>query len=217
MFGFLGRSLLGPHIIALLALSHFKDLKTKSLLETKFSILYMKVLVAQSRPTLCSPTDCGPPGVSVHGILQARILEWVAIPFSRIFLTHGRNPGLLHCRRTLYRLRHQGSPSCAWCHIDLTHLIGETPSLHFFLVLTDSGLTVVSLRRSPRIKQLVFSRTNSASFYSVSQPKSRSIQRVHSFQQMKSGNTLCLPVFRGPHKLGGKRMKFDIGETGQVQ
>ena len=31
---------------------------------------------------LCNPTDCGPPGSSVHGILQARILEWVAIPFS---------------------------------------------------------------------------------------------------------------------------------------
>ena len=33
--------------------------------------------------TLCDPMDCSPPGFSVHGILQARILEWVAIPFSR--------------------------------------------------------------------------------------------------------------------------------------
>ena len=33
-------------------------------------------------PTLCDPTDCGLPGSSVHGILQARILEWVAISFS---------------------------------------------------------------------------------------------------------------------------------------
>ena len=33
--------------------------------------------------TLCNPMDCGPPGSSVHGILQARILEWVAISFSR--------------------------------------------------------------------------------------------------------------------------------------
>ena len=39
--------------------------------------------VAQSCPTLCDPTDCRPPGSSVHGILQASILEWVAIPFSR--------------------------------------------------------------------------------------------------------------------------------------
>ena len=43
----------------------------------------VKVLVAQLCPTLCYPVDCSPPGSSVHGILQARILEWVAIPFSR--------------------------------------------------------------------------------------------------------------------------------------
>ena len=34
-------------------------------------------------PTLCNPMDCSPPGSSVHGILQARILEWVAVPSSR--------------------------------------------------------------------------------------------------------------------------------------
>ena len=39
--------------------------------------------VAQSCPTLCDPVDCSPPGSSVHDILQARILEWVAMPFSR--------------------------------------------------------------------------------------------------------------------------------------
>ena len=43
----------------------------------------LKVLVAQSGLTLCDPTDCSPPGSSVHGILQARILGWVAVPFSR--------------------------------------------------------------------------------------------------------------------------------------
>ena len=43
----------------------------------------VKVLVTQSRPTLCNPMDWGPPGSSVHGILQTRILEWVDIPFSR--------------------------------------------------------------------------------------------------------------------------------------
>ena len=37
---------------------------------------------AQSRPTLCDPMDCNPPGSSVHGILQARILEWAAMPSS---------------------------------------------------------------------------------------------------------------------------------------
>ena len=40
-------------------------------------------LVAQSCPTLCSPMDCSLPGFPVHGILQARILEWLAISYSR--------------------------------------------------------------------------------------------------------------------------------------
>ena len=39
--------------------------------------------VAQSYPTLCNPMDCSLRGSSVHGIFQARILEWVAISFSR--------------------------------------------------------------------------------------------------------------------------------------
>ena len=43
----------------------------------------VKVKVAQLCPTLCDPIDCSLPGSSVHGIPQARILEWVAIPFSR--------------------------------------------------------------------------------------------------------------------------------------
>ena len=40
-------------------------------------------LVTQSCPALCNPMDCSPPASSVHGISQASILEWVAIPFSR--------------------------------------------------------------------------------------------------------------------------------------
>ena len=40
--------------------------------------------VAQSCPTLSDPMDCSPPGSSVHGILQARVLEWAAIAFSDI-------------------------------------------------------------------------------------------------------------------------------------
>ena len=40
-------------------------------------------MCAQSRLTLCDPMDCSPPGSSAHGILQARILAWVAISFSR--------------------------------------------------------------------------------------------------------------------------------------
>ena len=44
----------------------------------------VKVLVSQSCPTLCDPMDCIRPGSSGHRILQARILEWVAIPFFRV-------------------------------------------------------------------------------------------------------------------------------------
>ena len=61
--------------------------------------------------TLCASMDCSPSGYSVYEILQARILEWVAILFSRgIVLIQGSNPGLLHCRQILYCLIYQGSP-----------------------------------------------------------------------------------------------------------
>ena len=45
--------------------------------------MYECVLVTQLCPTLCDLIDCSPPGSYVQRILQARILEWVAIPFSR--------------------------------------------------------------------------------------------------------------------------------------
>ena len=51
---------------------------------------------AQLCLTVCDPMDCSPPGSSVHGIFQARILEWVVIPSSRIFPIQGSNPCLLH-------------------------------------------------------------------------------------------------------------------------
>ena len=50
---------------------------------TLSALLSMCVLVAQLCLTLHNPTDCSPPGSSLHGILQARILEWVAMPSSR--------------------------------------------------------------------------------------------------------------------------------------
>ena len=51
--------------------------------------------------TLCDPMDCSLPGCCVDRILQARILEWVAI-----LPTQGLNPGLPHCRQILYHLSH---------------------------------------------------------------------------------------------------------------
>ena len=58
------------------------------------------VKVAQSCPTLCDPMD-----YTGHGILQARILQWVTFPLSR-----GSNLGLLHCMWILHQLSHKGSP-----------------------------------------------------------------------------------------------------------
>ena len=48
-----------------------------------YTYAYAEVLVAQSCPTLLDPMDRSPPGSSVRGILQARILQWVAFPFVR--------------------------------------------------------------------------------------------------------------------------------------
>ena len=45
--------------------------------------MYVCAQLLQSCPTLCNPIHCSPPGSSVHGILQTRILEWVAMPSSR--------------------------------------------------------------------------------------------------------------------------------------
>ena len=52
-------------------------------LSQMFYLLFLCVLVTQLCPALCDPMDSSPPGSSVHGLLQARILEWIAIPFSR--------------------------------------------------------------------------------------------------------------------------------------
>ena len=54
--------------------------------------------VAQLCQTLCDPMDYNLPGSSIHGILQVRIIEWVAHSLLQgIFPTHGLNLGLLHC------------------------------------------------------------------------------------------------------------------------
>ena len=68
--------------------------------------------VAQLCPTLCDPMDCSLPGSSVHRIFQARVLEWVAISFSR-GSSQPRDQSRVSCitDKTLYRLSHQGSRS----------------------------------------------------------------------------------------------------------
>ena len=67
-------------------------------------------LVIQSCPTLCDPIDCSPVGSSVHGIFQARVLEWVAISFSMGLPTQGFKPHLCNWQVDSLPLSHQGSP-----------------------------------------------------------------------------------------------------------
>ena len=78
-------------------------------------------LTTQSCPTLW-PMDCSLPGSYVHGILQAKILEWV---LQGIFPTQGSNSCLLHCRQMLYPLSHQGRPLVNYMHGWMNGLMGK--------------------------------------------------------------------------------------------
>ena len=71
----------------------------------------VECMCAQSCPTLCNPLDCSPPGSSINGTLQARILEWVAMPFSSRS-SQPRDQTCVFCigREILYLLSHQGNP-----------------------------------------------------------------------------------------------------------
>ena len=64
---------------------------------------------AQSCLTLCDPLDCSPPGFSVHGISQARLLEWVAISFSRRSSQPGIKPVSPALQKDSLPLSHLGS------------------------------------------------------------------------------------------------------------
>ena len=66
-----------------------KDVSVKMYIVELGIIVVAVVLVTYLCQTLCDPMDCSPPGSSVHGILQARILEWVAISFYSIIVQTG--------------------------------------------------------------------------------------------------------------------------------
>ena len=96
-------------------------------------------MCAQSCPTLCDPLDCSPPGFSVHGISQARILERVAISFPR----GSSNPGTEHGSLI--------SPALAGRFFTLCHL-GSLIKLKFALnfLLLDVPCMSRALRKSTR-------------------------------------------------------------------
>ena len=72
------------------------------------------MLLLQLSPTLCDPMDCSLPGSSVHGLLQAGILEWVAMPSSRGSSRPRDQNRVSHVSRigrlVLYHQHHLGSP-----------------------------------------------------------------------------------------------------------
>ena len=116
--------------------------------------------------TLCYPMDCSPPDSSVHGILQARVLDWVAMPSPRGSSwprgwTHPHLLCLLHCQADSLSLSHLGSPTTQrfhqrhWrnmrhatlCsqHIPWESTFGYVPILGlFYLSLSLSGLKLPS-------------------------------------------------------------------------
>ena len=75
----------------------------------------MCVLVTQSCPTLCDPTDSSPPDSPVHGILQARILEWVVISFSR-GSSQPRDWTWDYCIADTLPTESQGRPCLLWIY-----------------------------------------------------------------------------------------------------
>ena len=95
-----------------------------------FSFQNVNVLVTESCPALCDPTDCSLPGSSVCGMFQARILEWVAIFFSRgSSWPRDRTQGLLYCRLIPY-LIHQGSPTLSTAKVNF--VLCQTAQRHRF-------------------------------------------------------------------------------------
>ena len=69
--------------------------------------------------THCDLMDSSPPSSSVHGILQRRTLEWVAIPSPGVLPNAGIEPASPHCRQILYKLSHQRSPRVVVCYYNV--------------------------------------------------------------------------------------------------
>ena len=105
-----------------------------------------KVLVTQSCPTLYDPMDCSQPSSFVHGILQARILQWVAISFSRRS-SQPRDQNRVSCITGIfyYHLSHQGSPTVCVCFSTSgaqKDLLGVTQSLMGQMLLSKSAVKI---------------------------------------------------------------------------
>ena len=91
-------------------------------------VLNVLCSVAQLCPTLCNPMDCSLPGSSVHGILQTRVLEWVAMLSSRGPEDHISYVSCIS-RCVLYHWCHLGSPGYRWSKLISHYRISRFPEL----------------------------------------------------------------------------------------
>ena len=93
---------------------------------------FVKVSVAQSCLTLCNPMNCSLPGSSVHGILQARILKWVAIPFSKGSSWPRDQTWVSYNAGRFFSLSHQGSPreEISRCHFTFKNRTIQWQDIH---------------------------------------------------------------------------------------
>ena len=110
----------------------------------------------QSCPTLCNFVDCSLPGSSVHGILQARILEWVAMPSSR-GSSQPRDQARVSCisyidRQVLYHQCHLGSPTS----IGESKIFRRIPKMANRIILEGQGGGVVRGKKNQSTQQLSF-------------------------------------------------------------
>ena len=105
----------------------------------------MHAKLLQSCPTLCDSMDCSLPGFSVHGILQARTLEWVAMPSSRgSSLSRDQTCiSYVSCigRHVLYCYGHLGNPNCELLvnNLELKRLI----IIHWKCILDDKLVIIL--------------------------------------------------------------------------
>ena len=90
---------------------------------------------------LCNLMDCSPSGSSAHGILQARLLEWVAMPSSReIFLTQGSNPSLSY-------LLHWQKDSLPVCHLGFVVSVGIPLKFLFHQVYRSKIIRIIKCKK----------------------------------------------------------------------
>ena len=109
-------------------------------------------LVAQPCLILCDPMDCSPPGSSVHGISQARVLEWVAISSYRgIFPTQGSKLSCLCLMWTTWETLF----SCSWS------VLKKTAALAYILITTsrdlkpNTQLSNIQISNSPKLCEII--------------------------------------------------------------